>query len=131
MTLALWCVLIAALLPILTTGVAKGIGSGGKPQGFDNANPRDWQAGLQGMARRAHAAHLNAFEAFPLFAAAVLVAEIKGAAGSAVDLLAVVFVLARMAYAGAYMADRATLRSICWAVAFFAAIAIFLAPLWA
>ena len=46
MTLALWCLLVAALLPIACAGIAKwGF------QGFDNNNPREWLARQQGSAR--------------------------------------------------------------------------------
>ena len=87
MTTALWCVLIAGLLPYGATLTAK-IG-GAK---FDNANPRDWLGGQSGFRRRANAAQLNSFEAFPLFAAAVIVAQMLGARQGRVDMLALVFV---------------------------------------
>ena len=75
MKTALICVLIAGLMPYLWTTVAKIAG----PR-YDNRNVRDWQSKLTGLAQRAHAAHLNSFEAFPFFAAAVLAAA-SGAQG--------------------------------------------------
>ena len=120
MTTALWCVLIAGLLPYGATLTAK-IG-GAK---FDNANPRDWLGSQSGFRRRANAAQLNSFEAFPLFAAAVIVAQMLGAPQARVDLLAMVFVGARLAYLGLYLADLATLRSIAWFVAIASSVAIF------
>lgn len=125
MAISLWCVLVAALLPVLTTGLAK-VGAA-----YDNARPRESSANLSGWRARAHAAHLNAFEAFPLFAAAVLIAVTQGAPQATVDTLAVGWVIARLAYLGCYLADQATLRSAVWTVAFFLAIAIMTAPAWA
>jgi uncharacterized MAPEG superfamily protein len=119
-TTALWCVLIAGLLPYAATLTAK-IG-GAK---FDNANPRDWLGSQSGFRRRANAAQLNSFEAFPLFAAAVIVAQMLDAPQARIDLLALVFVAARLAYLGFYLADLATLRSLAWFVGLASAVAIF------
>jgi uncharacterized MAPEG superfamily protein len=125
MTLALWCVLLAGVLPYVVVGVAKA--TGGR---YDNSDPRGRAASYEGLARRAHAAHLNSFESFPLFATAVLVAELKGGPRGMVDMLAVTFVAARLGYTGCYLMDRPSLRSVLWAVGFFCAIAIFVSPSW-
>ena len=71
MHVSYWCVLAAALLPFAFTAIAKGIGR----REFTNRAPRVFQSKLTGMAARAHWAHLNSFEAFPPFAAAVLIAQ--------------------------------------------------------
>ena len=120
-TTAYWCVLIAGLLPYTATLSAKG------GTRFDNHNPRAWLAAQTGWRARAHAAQLNGFEAFPLFAAAVIVAQQIGAPQSRVNALALVFVAARVVYLGAYIADLALLRSIVWFVGIGSAVAIFLA----
>ena len=125
MTISLWCVLAAGLLPVLTTGVAKFIGGS-----YDNRDPRGRAMSYVGAARRAHAAHLNGFEAFPLFAAAVLIAELKGGPRGMVDLLAVGHVLFRLGYTAAYILDRPTLRSFLWSGALFCTIVVFISPLW-
>jgi uncharacterized MAPEG superfamily protein len=125
MTLALWCVFVAAWLPVLTAGIAKY----GLP--FDNHNPREFMGRSAGFRRRAYDAHLNGFEGFPFFAAAVIVAQMRNAPQSTVDVLAFVYVIARLGYTGAYIADRATLRSGIWTIGFLAVSAIFLAPIWA
>jgi uncharacterized MAPEG superfamily protein len=122
MTLAFWCVLIAGLLPYVATLTAK-IGA----SQYDNANPREWLSSQSGYRRRANAAQQNAFEAFPLFAAAVIVAQLTGAPQGRVDLLAMAFVAARVLHLAFYLADRATLRSLSWLVGFGCAIAIFVA----
>ena len=61
MTIAEVCILIACLLPIVSAGLAKSKGFG-KPRrlgGFDNNDPRQWLANLQGWQARANAAQLN------------------------------------------------------------------------
>jgi uncharacterized MAPEG superfamily protein len=120
MTTAYWCVLAAALLPLLFTGIAKFSGPG-----FNNRRPRDFQAGLTGMRQRAHWAHLNSIEAFPFFAAAVIVAHQLGAPQARIDWLALAFIACRLVYGALYMANQATLRSIVWALGLACAIAIF------
>lgn len=121
MTTALWCVLAAGLLPYLATVIAKG---GAR---FDNRNPRPWLAKLTGWRSRAHAAQLNGFEAFPLFAVAVLVAQQLHAPQPRVDLLALTFVAARIAYLVSYLADWHLVRSAVWAIGIGSAVALFLA----
>jgi uncharacterized MAPEG superfamily protein len=108
MTMAFWCVLIAAFIPVMSAGIAK---AGAK---FDNNNPRDWLSKQEGYRRRANAAQANAFEAFPFFAAAVIVAFLLKAPQVQVDTLAMSFVAARIAYLIFYLADFAILRSVVW-----------------
>jgi uncharacterized MAPEG superfamily protein len=121
MTMAYWCVLAAGLLPYVATISAK---AGAR---FDNRMPRAWLAAQSGWRARANAAQQNSFEAFPLFAVAVLVAHQTGAAQARVDLLAELFVAARMAYFVTYVADLALLRSIVWFAGIASAVAIFVA----
>jgi uncharacterized MAPEG superfamily protein len=121
---ALLCVLVAGLLPYAFTGAAKALG----PR-YDNRDARGWQARLTGLPYRAHAAHLNSFEAFPFFAAAVLAAMVAGADAGRVNLLAVAFVVSRLAYFAVYLANLAALRSLVWFAGFGCAIAIFVAAL--
>lgn len=109
MQTSIYCLLIAGLMPYLWTLVAKLRG-----RRFDNANVRIWQATLTGLPARAHAAHLNSFEAFPLFATAVILAAMNGANPERVNALAVVFIGFRLLYGILYLADRPTLRSLAW-----------------
>ncbi len=125
MSLANWCILAAAILPLMTTGLAKALGGS-----YNNHDPRGTAMSYEGVARRAHAAHQNGFEAFPFFAVAVLLAEMKGGPSGTIDALALAFVLLRVGYVGAYVTDRAALRSVLWSLAFFTAVAIFLSPVW-
>ncbi len=120
MTIAYWCVLIAALLPFAFTGAAK-IGA----RGFNNRRVRDFQQSLSGWRQRAHWAHQNTFEAFPPFAAAVIIAHLAGAEQTHIDALAISFILLRLAYGGLYIADQATLRSLVWFGALICVVALF------
>ncbi|MFM8795772.1 MAG: MAPEG family protein [Betaproteobacteria bacterium] len=118
MTVSHACILLACLLPIACAGIAKSRGFG-KPRregGYDNHNPRAWLEQLQGFQARANAAQYNSFEALPVFIAGVLIAEHGGAAQATVDALAVAFILCRLGYIGAYVTDRANLRSLLWLV---------------
>ncbi len=119
-TLAHWCILIAALLPIVCAGIAKS-GMMNKPRrdgGYDNHDPRAWLARQSDWRARANAAQANSFEALPFFFAAVLVAQQLQASPLSLNLLAVLFVLLRVAYIYCYLTDRAGLRSLAWTLAF-------------
>jgi uncharacterized MAPEG superfamily protein len=82
--------------------------------GYNNKYARDQQAKLTGWGRRALAAHLNGFEAFPAFAAAVIIAHLKGADPAMSARLAVTFVIARVLYTIFYLANLDKLRSLVW-----------------
>ena len=111
MTVALWCVLIAGLLPYLGTGIAKG--GGGMPIRA-NHSPREWLDQLQGWQKRAHYYQLNSFEAFPFFAAAVLVAQMLHVSQPRLDHLAIAFIVFRLLHLAAYLGDQDKLRSTAW-----------------
>ncbi|WP_248806421.1 MAPEG family protein [Pseudomonas sp. MWU13-2100] len=115
MTAAFWCVLIAFLLPYLCIGIAKS--SGGKYGPRENHDPRAFLEGLEGFAKRAHAAQLNSFEVTPAFAAAVIIAHLAGTASLVtINVLAVLFITSRLLYIICYLADWAMLRSLVWFV---------------
>jgi len=124
MTIAELCLLGMVLLTYLVLAPAKLAGR----DDFDNAYPRDPTFYTKGPRARALGAHQNGLEAFPLFAAAVLLAELRGVPQHTVDGLALAFLGARIAYAVCYLGDRPTLRSMIWALAFVCNLAIFLLP---
>ena len=114
MTLAYACLLIAALLPYVWTMVAK---AGG--QKFDNRDPRQWLEKQENpRVRRADAAQKNAFEAFPAFAAGVVMAQLAGVDPRTIGWLAVVFVISRVLHGVFYVGNKASLRSLVWFVGF-------------
>ncbi|HYZ64970.1 MAG TPA: MAPEG family protein [Acetobacteraceae bacterium] len=106
MTVALWTILAAALLPYLCAAAAKYGGPG-----YDNARPRSSLEALGGWRQRADWAQRNHFEAFPPFAAGVLTAELVHANQGLIDALALLFIAVRIAYTAAYILDAPTLRS--------------------
>ena len=114
MSTAYWCILAAALLPYLWVMVAKSSG-----QRYDNRDPRSWLARQDNpRTLRANAAQLNAFEAFPAFAASVLMAQFAGVDPARITLLALVFVGLRVLHGVFYLAGIAALRSLVWAGGF-------------
>ena len=121
MTIAFWCVLAAAFLPYVAFGMVRGL---------DANLPRASAKALEGRSLRAHGAHLNAFEAFAPFAAAVIIAHIAGSGPSAlVNALAVAFLLARLAHIYFYVTDRQPLRSASFGIGVLLVIVIFISPL--
>jgi uncharacterized MAPEG superfamily protein len=124
MTIAELCLLGMVLLTHLVVMPAKAAAR----REFDNAYPRDPVFYVKGPRARALGAHQNGLEAFPLFATAVLLAEMRGVPQHIIDGLALAFLGARVAYAVCYLGDRPTLRSIIWTLAFVCNLAIFLLP---
>ena len=118
-TIAYWCVLVAAVLPIVCAGIAKyGMFSKSPREGgFDNHQPRVWLARQTDWRARANAAQANTFEALPFFFAAVIIAHQLQARQAALDILAFMFVVLRIAYVVMYVADMAKTRSAVWALA--------------
>lgn len=120
MTIAYWCVLFMGLFPYVAAGIAKkGF------EGYDNGMPRQWLAKQTGFRARANAAQANLFESLPFFFAAVIIASIANAPQSRVDLLAIGFVTARIAYLICYVANWPTTRSILWLAGIACVVSIF------
>ena len=124
MTIAEWCVFATLMLYLLTIVSVKWSGFGT----FDNARPRDPDFYSDPIRSRALGAHLNGIEAFPFFAAAVLLAQFRLCPQRLIDELAVLFLIVRIAYVFTYLGNRPTLRSILWSIGFAINIAIFFLP---
>jgi uncharacterized MAPEG superfamily protein len=125
-TIAYWCVLAAAILPIVCAAIAK-YGMMSTPRregGYDNHNPRGWLARQSDWRGRANAAQANTFEALPFFFAAVIVAHQLQAGQTQLDILALLFIVLRIAYVMMYVADLTKARSAIWGLAFFVNIGI-------
>ena len=124
MNKAFACVLIAGLLPYVCAMAAKwGF------QNFDNHNPRQWLAQQTGFRARANAAQANSFEAFPFFAAGVIIASLAQVDAARLDLYAMVFVAARVGFIACYLTDRASLRSLFWVLGLLSVVGLLLAAL--
>lgn len=120
MHISYWCIFIAGLLPMLTVAFAK---YGRKD--FDNAEPRAWLDQQTGFRRRADYAHRNHFEAFPFFAAAVLVAQQNAATQGWIDGLAMGFIAARLVYTALYLGNVPNLRSLSWILGYACVVGLF------
>jgi uncharacterized MAPEG superfamily protein len=127
MTIANTCVLIAAVLPIVTVFLAKASTAGKRRAegGFDNNHPRNWFTKQSGWKARAIAAHSNGFEILPIFVFAVLAAQGAALDQGRTDQLAMAFIAARLVYTAIYLADIAALRTVVFTVGLGVAIAIF------
>ena len=127
MTIALACIPLALAL-VYATKVPLAVAMARQPERYDNKNPRAQQAALTGWGQRARAAHQNGFEAFPPFAAGVLVAHVTGADARWTTLLAVTFVVSRAIYPVMYIANLDKARSTVWAVGLASTFGLLLSP---
>lgn len=123
MTIAFTCVLIAIVLPQIWGALAKK--NLIKDGTYDNNASRAQLAHLQGASQRAKWAEQNSYETLPAFIAAVIIAHLAGASQGVMDLLAVVYVVARVLYGICYLQDWASARSLVWLVSFLAIIGLF------
>jgi len=124
MTIAEWCVFAIVMLYLLSIAPIKWL----RFRRFDNSRPRDPGFYEDPIAARSLGAHQNGIEAFPFFAAAILLAEFRACPQRLIDELAVLFVIVRIAYVFTYLGDRPTLRTILWSIGFAINIAIFFMP---
>lgn len=125
MTVAEYCVFGCVALYLLTIVPVKLIGF----RDYDNSKPRNPAFYQDAIRARALGAHQNGIEAFPFFAAAVLLAEFRVAPQNLINELAVLFLIVRIAYVFTYLGNRSRLRSILWNIGFVINIAIFFLPL--
>ncbi len=103
------CVIVGSLLPYVW-GIVDDLERRKTVGGRDDHHPRVQAAKLEGRAARALGASQNAFEGFPIFAAAVLMCAFAGAAGTAVTAVSVVWVVVRFLHGFAYLGDNPKLR---------------------
>jgi uncharacterized MAPEG superfamily protein len=122
MTVAFWCILLAVLAPYLLSVAARS--QAARADYVDD--PRAYSERLAGWHRRAHLAHLNAFEAVPPFVAGIMVAEFTQVPRGLIDALALAFVAFRAIHAGCYIANMPMLRSHAWRLGFICIIGLFI-----
>lgn len=97
-------------------------------RGYSNRYPRVTLEEQIGWRKRAYWAQLNGFEAFPPFAAAVLIAHQLHATQGIIDKLAMVFIFARILHGVFYIFDRQYLRSLAWLIGFSCVLGLFFIP---
>lgn len=107
----IYVILAACLLPYVFTMIAKLSG------GFtlkDNQNPRAFLANTTGLAARANAVQQNSFESLPLFLVSILMAEYLVVPSEISLKLAIAYLVLRVLYGFAYLANLPAFRSIIW-----------------
>jgi len=109
---------IASVILIVISKIPVAIEMNRMEGGYDNHYPRDQQAALSGLGKRAVGAHNNCIEAFPLFAVGVLLALWANADVMTIQNLCVVFICARIAYLVCYWLNWDKARSTVWTVGF-------------
>lgn len=121
MTTAYWSILLITLYPYVFCVLSK------TGKGFDNNKPREYADKLKGWRQRAHWVQLNSYEILPAYVAAVLIAQhlLGHSHQHAINTACSVFVLSRIGYGIAYLANQATLRSVMWAIGFFGIIYLY------
>ncbi|MEX2470182.1 MAG: MAPEG family protein [Pseudohongiellaceae bacterium] len=85
---------------------------------------QDNPAPLAGWAQRLKSAHYNAVENLVLFAPLVLIIELRGIGSSTTAIACLVFFLARIVHALCYTFKVPYLRTLAFAVGFFAVLAL-------
>lgn len=124
MTIAYWCILIVAFMPMSFAAIGKVKGGFGPKE---NSNPREFFANsTSDIVKRANWIQQNTFEAMPAFFAAVIIAHQLHAAQQRIDILAICFVSLRLIYGYAYFKDLATFRSLVWTAATACVVGLFI-----
>lgn len=104
-----WLLLIAALLPYVATGIAKG-----GARDFDNNEPRGWLNQQSGWRARANAAQNNLLEGLPFFFGVVLFALYQDADLVPLRNLMMAWIVLRLLYVAVYLSGKGSLRSLMW-----------------
>lgn len=127
MTIPFWCVLIAAVI-IYVAKLPAGLVMAQEPGGYDNVHPRRQQMNLTGLGARSIGAHNNAIEGFPIFAAGVIIAHIGNGDAFWATVLAIAYVVIRVAYTALYLAGFSYVRSTVWFLGLLASLALYVLP---
>ncbi|MFW7381027.1 MAG: MAPEG family protein [Oligoflexus sp.] len=125
---ALWFVFAAAILVILSK-VPLALAMAKEGKGYNNRHPRLQQERLAGWGKRAHAAHYNTIESFPIFAAGMIIGHFAQGNPDGLLLCGVIFLICRILYIYFYIADIHLMRSMVWGIAYFASLAAYLLAL--
>ncbi len=111
MPIILYVLFILSVVPIVLAGV-ENVYRVRQFERFDNHNPRQQKALLEGVGARVRAAQANAWEALMIFSATCLIAYAGGVDLNTLSTVALIFLACRIAHALCYIADLAGLRSL-------------------
>ena len=127
MTVPFWCLVVAWFLVYAPRGVViQALVK--RPEGLDNVDPRTQQSKLEGLGARANAAHMNAFEGFAPFVAAVLVAHLGHGDPVWAARLAIAYCVLRAVYTGLYLGGFGSVRTAVWSLGIFCTAGLFVLP---
>ena len=125
MTITLWSLMVAALLPYVWFGVATSLRK--KEFGELDANlPRPQEGKQTGQGARAMGAHLNAFEALAIWAPAVLAAHATNPGSTLAPKLAMTWMAVRLLHGIVYIVGVAPARTALFAVGVVSSILMYL-----
>lgn len=126
MTPLLWTLVAATILVYISKAPMNFITI--KAEGYDNHHPRLQHQTMKGAGHRAWAAHQNTIEAYPMFAAGVLVSQFSQADPYWSLILGILFLVARVVFIALYLLDQAFLRSTSWAVGYGSTLGLMVLP---
>jgi uncharacterized MAPEG superfamily protein len=132
LTIAAASILAAGVLPfvflLLSTVPSKGTPTRWG-QGYDNDNARASLERLEGWRKRAHFAQMNGHEAFPPFAAGMIVAHLAAVSPPRMLGLAALFLGARVVHGAFYVGGFGMGRSVVWGFGALAVVLLFVSAL--
>ncbi len=114
-------IFIASSIPFALTLATKLKGFGPR----ENERTREWQGALTGWKQRAYWAHQNAFETFPFFASAAILAAIAAPSSALAPVFAWAYPALRIGYSLAYVFDRGAVRSLVWTASMVCIVALY------
>ena len=121
--------LIAAMLLTLFSKAPLAVAQARTKEGYDNTNPREQQARLEGWGQRARAAHQNGWEAFSILGVGAAVALATGHDGAVAAGLAWAWVGLRLLYIAIYIRGMGNLRTVVFSAALLCSIGLYALPL--
>jgi len=113
-TISIILILLFCAQSIFWTGFAKF----SHKKSYDNNSPRLFLDNLSGKAQRSYWSHINSNEAFPLFLAAIICANISQVNSLYIHIIGSIIIMARILYGVLYIQDKATLRSLVWFIGY-------------
>jgi uncharacterized MAPEG superfamily protein len=119
--ISIYCVIVSFIMPMICSVYAKL-----SQKGYDNRSPREFLAKLEGKGKRANYAQSNSWEAFAPFGIGVLTAHYFGAPHHSINVLGLLFIIARCAYCYFYITDQHIPRSTAWFIGFASTVTLYL-----
>ena len=123
-----YLMLVLAVVLIYVPRAFVGRAQAARPEGYDNAHPRQQQKELTGLGARAQGAHENSFEAFGPFAAGVLACKTAGVDSDEIVLVSGAFIVLRTLYLVLYLTNQPKARSAVWGLGLLSSLTLLCLP---